>query len=269
MRQELPPLRTFFRQESGWLIGVAAVTLAVIVGVYALGRWGGVGERNATVAAMVAAAVWLAVAGPALAASSGEFVRQLLRAGTAADGALLALWAIVAASRGDGTLTFWGACKVYVTLAAMAVAAVCVVRLARGLWARQAAALACSAVMLALLATPLWTGGLIAATSAARQDNANHWRDRVTTAAAWANPVYAVAAATAGELHYAPHQSDYIYTAELTLIGDYATPTPTPWPAAAIGLAGVSGACMVIRAVRRKPLVSHARPFAESRLVVP
>jgi len=249
MFRDLPPLRTFFRQELWWLIGVSVATLVVVVGVYAAGRWGGVGERNATVAALVASAVWLAVSAPALAASSGEFVRQLLRAGTAADAGLLALWLIVAVSGGD--FTFWSACKVYVTLAAMAVAAVVVVRLARGLWTRQLAALICSTVMLALLATPLWTGGIIAALSASPHENARLWRDRVTTAAAWANPVYSIASATADELQYAPHQADYIYSAELTLIGDYATPAPTPWPAAATLLAAVSAVAATV-ALRRK-----------------
>jgi len=267
MFRELPPLRTFLRQELWWWVGVAAATMVVIVGVYAAGRWGGVGVRNATVAALVAAAVWMTLVGPALAASSGEWVRQLLRAGTAADAALVAMWVIVAVSPGGaggeigesgvvsgagGTLTFWGACKVYVTLAAMAAAAVFVVRMARGVWARQAAALVCSAGLFALLATPLWTGGIIAAASASSRDNARHWRDRVTTAAVWANPVYSIASATAAELQYTPHQSDYIYSAELTLIGDYATPTPTPWFVAAILLGGVSVVCIVIRAVRRK-----------------
>jgi len=255
MLRDLPPLRLFFRQELGWLIGVSVATLVVIVGVYVAGRWGGVGQRNATVAALVVSALWLAMAAPALAASSGEFLRQMLRAGTAADGALLALLIIVTVSGGgeigesgavagaDGTLTFWGACKVYVTLAAMAVAAVFVVRLARGVWARQAAAFACAVVLLAMLATPLWTGGLIAAAADSPRDGARHWRDRVTTAVVWANPVYSIASATAEQIQYSPHQSDFIYSTELTLIGDYATPAPTPWYAAATLLATVSASC--------------------------
>jgi len=235
-------------QERRWLLGITLASLVVTCGVFVLALSGGVGVRNGTLASLLATAVWTALAAPVLAASSGHWVRQFIRAGAVADAALVGLLVVWLVSRGrqdtGGELTLVAALEVYATLAGLAVLAAAVVGLARSSARRQIAAAVTAVVLLAMLATPFWTGGLIAATQ-------GQWRDRVVTAAVWGNPVYSIGSATAEELQYAPHQAQYMYDAQLTLIGDYAAAPPTPWYTATAILLIASAAAIVIRAIRR------------------
>ena len=246
--QTYPRVGALLCQERWWLLGITLATLVVICGVFLLALSGGVGVRNGTLATLLATTVWTALAAPVLAASSRDWIRQFIRAGTVADAALVGLLIVWLLSKGrqdtGGVLTVTAAMEVYATLAGLAVFAAAVVGLARSFAWRHIAAAITAVVLLAMLATPFWTGGLIAATQ-------GQWRDRVVTAAVWGNPVYSIASATAEELQYAPHQAQYMYDAQLTLIGDYAAAPPTPWYTATAILLIASAAAIVIRAIRK------------------
>jgi len=214
--------------RDGWpAAGLAAATVAVELGVYGLGRAGGAGPLGATLATLAAAAVWAAVAAPICAAGARTALGALLRGCVVADASavtLLTLWRIAADGQGRPYLTLPAAVKVYLILAAMALAAVAAVRCARTRAGRAAMAVLAAAVGMAALATPLWVNGLLA------------WAPRqyADTLAAWAvlaNPFYSITSAVAERTGFTWHSAPILYG--ITRIGDSVAPPPAAWYAAA------------------------------------
>lgn len=215
------------RPLPGPAITIVAATAAIELGTYALASWGQVPVRNATVAMLVVAAAWVALAAPALAAAGRGFPRTLLWGGLTADATLISLWAVWLLQRGstDSSLTFLQTLELYCVYLAMAGAAASAVAIFRSAWSRATAAAIATIVMLALLAAPLWTGGLV-------YDSQGPTRQAVVTAVAWLDPLYSIAAAVVDEFHYVVHLEAKMYT--LTLLGDYTSAPLCSWYTAAI-----------------------------------
>jgi hypothetical protein len=239
---EAPPQPSWTREllaKNGLAVGLAAgATVAVELGVLAAARWAGVPPNRATVATLAAATLWVALVAAPLAAGADTALGALFRGGVVADASLPAL-IVLAVGQYIGAV---GMIAAYVVLAAVTLAAIAAVRVARTTWGRHAAAGAASIVLAVLLASPLWVGGLLHATDGAL-------RGRIAYAAIAVNPFYAITSATAGSTGFVWHQAPLMYS--LTPLGDTAAAPPVPWYVSAVVYACVAGMLGGVALVRK------------------
>jgi len=224
-------------RREGWVVlGISIATIAVELGVYGGGLAAGTSRLGATLACLAATTLWVALTAGVFAAGGGDALTTLLRGGIVADAsavALLVLWRL------SPFVTLIAAVKIYCTLLAMALLGVS----AAGLWRRPAGRYAGAAVsavvMFAALATPFWTGGLLAAATGQLRQDVVRW-------AVLVNPFYCVTAAVAEQAAFTWHHAPILYT--LTRMGDYAAPPPPVWYAAAWRFAAAALVLMLTRA---------------------
>lgn len=222
-----------------WVCGViAALSLAVLLGGYFLAaRF--TGSHYGTLFFLITSLLWVAGVSAPLAASSPRAFGSLLRAATVCDSAAVALLVVALhAERGDGTamITVSAALQiyaVYVAIALLSAAAVCVGRCHA---ARRAAATAAAVGLLALLASPFWTRGLLLWEARGGPLPGVSIKREVL---AW-NPFYSATAAVAGRMGFAWHMEGLLYRLGLTPLGDTIAPPPSTWYAAPLRLAGVA-----------------------------
>ena len=215
------------RKELAPGLAIVAVTLAAEMGGFFLAYGSGLGLRSVAVAALMTAAVWTALAAPIFGAGACGALRSLIRAGLVADATFLTLlviwvwWNRHPSQTGQpGEMTFTAILKVYCTFAAMTVLAAGAVNCPRRAAGRYIVAVIVAACMMLALASPLWAGGLIAATDGAA-------RAPVADMAVWLNPFYSITTPLIDSLNYVIHQEGVMY--QLTLIGDYVPAPACPW----------------------------------------
>ncbi len=238
-------LRQLFAREKWACIFVAAASLAVVVGVYAVGV-ARADHRSAALAALAAGTLWVVLASGALAAGGRYWLSALLRGGIAADAlgvGLLVIWLWQKAAGHEQYLTFAGAVKVYVVYAAVCLAAIAAVRLARTPAGRYALAAAVAGVMLASLASPFLVNGLLASA------DAEHRRQIMAVAIA-ANPFYSVTAAVVDQTMLVWHQAPVLYN--YTRIGEYYGPGEISWFRGVLTYLGAALVLTVLAAVRNR-----------------
>lgn len=240
------PFRALLARDGKAVLAAAAATLLVEAAVFVLARAGHVPVREASLGALMASCVWVALAAPVLAAAPDGALSSLLRGGIVADASavtLIVLWLA------GPTVTLLSAAKVYCTFAAMALLAIGVVRCGRTARTRFALAVIVSVVLMAACATPLWIGGLLASAGAQRSG-------RILAAGLNANPVYSIASATAAEARFVWHQTAVMY--RLTWVTDYAPP-PVAWYACPAVYLPAAAAFGVLAWLRRR-----ARPETDA-----
>jgi hypothetical protein len=215
------------RKELAPALAIVALTLAVEMGVFFLACGSGLGLRQSASAALMTAVVWTALAAPIFAAGACGALRSLIRAGLVADATLLGLLAVwVWWNRHLGQtgelaeMTFTSILEVYCTFAAMTVLSAGAVNCSRRPAGRYIVAAFVGACMMLALASPLWTGGLIAATDGTA-------RAFVAGMAVWLNPFYSITTPLIDSLNYVIHQEGVMY--QLTLLGDYVAAPACPW----------------------------------------
>jgi hypothetical protein len=198
------------------LLAVVA-TVTVEVGAYALALAGQASQSQAALGSLAVSVLWVALATPVLAATARGSLGALLRGGAVIDASAVLLTALWLAGP---CVTLAGAAKIYCILAAMGLAAVAAVCVARSQAGRFALAVAGSAVLLLAAATPFWIGGAL---RAAPED----WAARIAAAGVYVNPFYAVTGALAESAHFIWHQSSVLY--RITRLGDYAPAPASAW----------------------------------------
>jgi hypothetical protein len=241
-----PPgmLRVLLARDGRAVVAAAAATLLVELGVYLLAGLVGTATSRAPLAALAAATLWVALAGPVLAASARTSLSAVLRGGTVADASALALIVLWLSS---ADVTFLAAVKIYCALAAMALAAVAATRLARSGAGRYALAVAAAGTLVLGLASPFWIGGPMRAAGPRAAET-------LAAVAVYANPFYAITAAVSQEAGFVWHQADVLY--RWTRLGDYAAAPPACWYASVVihlAAALVLGALAAARARRPRP----------------
>ena len=246
---EAPPSPRRLLKENGWaMLAVATATLGVELGAFALGR----GGANGVLAAIAASLLWVAMAAPALAAGAKDAWGAVLRAGTAVDAsavALLWMWLFARSPDGEALVTFVAAVKIYCVLLATGLAGISAGRLGRSAAGRATAAVAMTVVLLAALATPFWTNGLVA-------NLADQARRRTVACSVYVNPFYSAVSAVVHEIPFAWNEAPLMY--RITLIGDYAPAPPVPWYAAVIVWSSVAAALTATHALRRRRKADNA-----------
>jgi hypothetical protein len=219
---------------------IASATLAVELGAYGLACAMAVSPRNAVLTMFAASAVWTALAAPMAAAGGRKWLAGVVRGGTVTDTTALALLIVTLTAQ---PLTFMAALKVYCILTAFALAAMTIVRCGRTPAGRRALATICSVLLMAALTTSFWANGVLAElTGNARQ-----------LAATWlvaANPFFAIASATANQLHFIWHEAPVMY--RITGLGDYAAPAPVAWYAAPLAYLSVAALACIAAVVRSR-----------------
>jgi hypothetical protein len=221
------------------LLAVAA-TVAVEVGAYALAVAGQAPQAQAALGSLAVSVLWVALAAPVLAATGRGTLGALLR-GLAVIDASAVLLAILALA--GPCVTLLGGVEVYCILAAMGLAAVAAVCLARSQAGRFALAVAASAVLLLAAGSPFWIGGAL---RAAPED----WAGRIAAAGVYVNPFYAVTGALAESARFIWHQAPVLY--RITRLGDYA-PAPAPAWYAPVLLCSAAAALLGVAAKLRRP----------------
>jgi len=224
-------------RRDGWaVLCISSATIAVELGVYAIGLAAGASRLGATLACLGATALWVALTAGLFAARGDDALAMLLRGGTVADASavtLMVLWL------DSPFVTLVAAVKIYCTLLAMALLGIAAAGIRRRPAGRYAGAVVSAAVMFAALTTPFWTGGLLAATAGELRQDVVRW-------AVMVNPFYCITAAVAEQTAFTWHQAPMLY--ELTRIGDYAAPPPPAWYAAAWRFAAVALILLLARA---------------------
>ena len=247
---QAPPPWEALRAELPACAAILCATVLMELSAWA-GAWRLTGYHDsAVVAAVGVALLWVTLAGPTLAAGGRTRLAALVRGGMVADGSGVALLVMAAASPALGLLS---AVKVYLVLAAVALAGISAVLLARGAVARQVTAMAAALVLSAILAGPFWIGGLLG------------WLDEPATgtaakAAVWANPFYSATAALGPRVPFVWHLAPRMY--QWTRLGtDVAVAPPRWWQAAVVYLAVAAGLGVLGCAVNRpKPAGTASGP---------
>lgn len=215
--QPQPPrgwIRELFRGHGTAVSVAAGVTIVVQCAVALVAGRADVPAARSAVATLAVATLWVALAAGPLSAGAETAFGAILRGGVVVDASIPALVLLVL----TGPVTAMGAVKVYCILAAVALWSIAMVRIARTGWGRYATAMTASAVLFAMLASPLWVGGLLEASGGAA-------RRAIVWFAVAANPFYAVAAATVESTGFVWQEAPLMY--RLTPIGDHvAAPTP-------------------------------------------
>jgi len=201
---------------------IAAVTVALELAVFYCGRHVGLPGRDAAIASIAAATVWVALAAPVLAAGRDTPFAAVIRGGAIADASAVLLVVLWLSETG---VTFVSAAEVYCVWAAMALAAMALVRMARTSPGRYAVAVGVAALEMLALSTPLWVNGLLAALEGSWREGATAWAVRI-------NPFYSILAALAERMHFVWNEAPLMY--RLTRIGDYAAPPAVAWYTAVV-----------------------------------
>lgn len=207
----------YLKRDGKAMILAASVTVCLELGVYFAARIAGAGQLGATLGALAASVLWVALAAGPLAASGEDFPASLLRGGIVADASavsLVVLWLV------SPYVSILACLQAYCALAAMAIFAVALVRLGRSRAQKRAMGLAAGLILAMAIATPFWTGGLLA--------GANH--QTAQTLVDWAvsvNPFYSVCVSVAQRTGFVWHQAPLLY--RITRIGDYVSPVPPNW----------------------------------------
>ncbi|MCD6365885.1 MAG: hypothetical protein J7M14_08420 [Planctomycetes bacterium] len=238
------------RRNGRLMVIVAIVTLALELGFYAAARIQGATAAAAVLAALAVSVVWVALAGPILAASGSSAMETLLRGALAADASLPALvtLALIAGSErtSDTLVPFTAVVKIYCTLAAMALAGVAIVCCARSRWTRAALGVGAATGFMLLLAGPFWTGGLVGASGVSAM---------ISAATVYCNSFYSITYTVAPQSGFVWHLAPTMYG--ITRLGDYAPAPQAPWWAAGVFhlcIAGMAlGACLLRRRRRAGP----------------
>ncbi len=253
-RQIDPPSRPA-RRRWPWrsTILVAMVTIALELGVWGLAGLAGASPRNAVLATLAAATVWVCLVGPVLSAGPQRGLGGWMRGGITADATavtLVVLWL------GTPWMTFLGAANVYLILAMVAVAAVTVVRCGRTALARRRLAGGVSVALMAAVTTPLWSNGLIMALQGPARQAAVKWLLAV-------NPLAAIFTATAKSLGFVWSEAPLMY--RITVLGHYVPVPRVGWLATILVYTAVIAAAVAVMLCRRRkpsPTMSADRPGA-------
>ena len=219
--------------KDGQAIPAAVATVLVEVGVFVAAMAGGVDPRNAVLCALATTTLWTILAGPAFAASRRSALGALISGGV--------LWLTTE------YVTFAAGVKIYCILAALVLASVAAVRLARASAGRYVAAAVVAAVMMAAAASYFWVGGLLNVML-----DADRWRGAymVAAAATRTNPFAGVCAAVAEQTDFVWHESGMLY--EITRVGDY-VPASAKWYYAVVVWLAVAGILVAVGLIRRRP----------------
>jgi hypothetical protein len=230
----------------------AAATLVVEVGAYGLAKAWGTASREALLAALAGATMWVALSSGPMAAGGRGNASAALRGATPADAslaAMLILWPLARADDSATFLTFTSVLKAYCVLASLAVFSIAAVCCPTAPGSRRWAGLSVALALAAAIATPFWTSGLI---------HALDYRP-ATTVVAWAihaNPFYCVTGAAADRLRFFWHEWRLMYD-RIGAFRDYAPP-PVQWYSSAI-LYGALAAGLGVVAVLRRALLRARR----------
>ena len=247
MTEPLPAAREAGGRPAGaagwarwWPVIVAgAVTAGIELAVFAAAGRAGASQRDAILATLAASVVWVALAGPALAAGPERGIDGLFRGGVVADAsavALLALWLMT------GPVTILAAVKIYCILGAMALAAVSIVRCGRSAAGRAGLAVATAVVFMAALASPFWANGLMTAYRGTTQESIVGWCVRM-------NPMSSIAAAAPKELAFVWHTESVMYN--VTVLGEDVPTVQVHWYAAVVIYLIVAGIALGVNLLRK------------------
>ncbi len=230
--------------KDGQAIPAAVATVLVEVGVFVAAMAGGVDPRNAVLCALATTTLWTILAGPAFAASRRSALGALISGGVVADASLVVLAVLWLTTE---YVTFAAGVKIYCILAALVLASVAAVRLARASAGRYVAAAVVAAVMMAAAASYFWVGGLLNVML-----DADRWRGAymVAAAATRTNPFAGVCAAVAEQTDFVWHESGMLY--EITRVGDY-VPASAKWYYAVVVWLAVAGILVAVGLIRRRP----------------
>ena len=247
LREEMsgPSLGAILRRDGWPMLICAAATLVMELGAYGLAKGCGAGAREALLAALAGATMWVALASGPMAAGGRGNVSAALRGAIPADAslvALLILWPLARADDSQTYLTLAGVAKAYCVLAGMAVFSIAAVCCPVSATARRWAGLGAAIALAAALASPFWTSGII---------HAVDYR-RATSVVAWgihANPFYSVTAAATGRLRFFWHEWGLMYD-RIGAFRDYAPP-PVQWYSSAILYGAIAGLLGLVAALRR------------------
>jgi len=155
--------RTELKHTAGVIAAVLATTVAIELAAY-LAAQRHVPARAAAIG-LAAATLWTILAAPVLAAGGRSILLAALRGGAVVDAGavlLVVLWI-------HGASDLAGLVKIYLTWAAIALAQIMAVCVARSASRRYAAALAATAVVLVLAAAPFWANRLILSARATQE----------------------------------------------------------------------------------------------------
>ncbi len=230
-------IRELFRGHGRAVVLAAAATIAVQVGAFIAARWAGIPPARASSATLAVATLWVAVVSAPLASAGKTAIGSLLRGGVVVDASIPALVVLAAA----GPVTVIEAVKVYLILAAVALFAVALVRVARTARGRGALAVTASVLLFVLLASPLWVAGPADATS-------GNLSRAVVRFAVTANPFYAVSSAVVGSTGFVWHQAPVMYP--LTWLGEHLSFPPVRWHHTAVlygCIAAILGGVAMVR----------------------
>ncbi len=235
----------YLRRDGRTVLLVGAVTICLELGVYFGARIAGAGQAGATLGALATGVLWMTLAAGPLAASGADLLGSLLRAGTIVDSSavcLMVLWWV------SPLVSILACLQIYCVLAAMAVFAVMLVRLARSQAGSYAMGLTAGLILAGSVSTPFWIGGLLAAGNHQTAQRLVNWAVSV-------NPFYSVCASLVERAGFVWHQAPLLY--RITRIGDYASPVPPDWydfPLIFTAMAIVAwGVGVLIRKLRRSP----------------
>jgi hypothetical protein len=221
-----------WRKEVGPALLVMGATLAVELGCFGLCRVAGAEFRQALLATLGWACLWTAMAAPAMSAGAGSHLEAVFRGGAVADGtglSLLWLWLI---GLGEPTgLTFVAAVQAYLVFAAVALSAVATVCCGRSAVLRAGLAVLAGAVLVVLLASPVWANALLEDVDGAAAVDIATWAVRV-------NPFQAVTGTFAERVRFVWHGWGTMY--DWSYLGEYVLPRPVPWWQTAGVYAGVA-----------------------------
>lgn len=237
----LPQLATVFAEHKKSALWVAVATLAVEVGGYIVFRAMGAGAQSAAMAAMLMSLVWIAMAAPAASAGAATVLGGVLRAGVIADTSAVLLAVVWFTVAEVGLIALL---EVYVTFAAVVLLAAAGAQAGRTVRGRTVLASLTSILLMALLSSPAWCGGLLLSTE-------GQMRRQLATALVWANPFYSVTSAMADSIGFVWQQAPVMY--RLSFLHDFVAVGPVPWWASATlygGLASALGVtCMAARRI--------------------
>ncbi len=139
------------------VLPVVLCSVGICVGVYVLGRIAG-GDRAAVLAMVMAVAVWLAMSTPVLAGAGDDSLWVWLKVGCASDSVGITLLILCMFS---DTLSLLVALKMYCTYLSLVVLAAAAGRLAKTQANRHLCGIVTAVILLILLGSPLWAGGLL------------------------------------------------------------------------------------------------------------
>jgi hypothetical protein len=222
--------------------GVSTYAVIVAAGLSASGSEGGVGAE--VLVALAAAAVWVSIAAPLLAARGRSVLETLLRGGVVIDAAGLALLTVAAVLtlQGQADFSLLAALQAYCVLLALGLAQLAVVSLGRSQPVRFSLAILSASAAMAMLATPFWIEGALG------RANAEGSLEIAAFAMLW-NPFYSLAAG----VRYAWNYAGWMYT--FTGIGENVPPPTVHWYSAAVRYAALAAvawtAVPAVWAVRR------------------